>query len=358
MAYIQKRTGKNGKKSYRVQIRRKGQPIQSATFSTKAQALEWSAHIESQIAQGKHFKTSPAKEKTVGSAIDRYIKTALPDKSPSTQRDQKHQLLWWKDQIGDIKLSALSPALIIEHRDGLKSQNFDKHSVSGKVYSNATVNRYMSAFSSVLNKCVNEWQWLDTHPIHGRIKKLPENNKRDRWLSDAEREKLLSACKNASNPIIYDVVIVALNTGMRRSEIMNLTWKAIDFDNKWLYVEKTKNKEKRGIPMSPPVLKVLGNRKKQNSQNSKYVFPSSDGSQPFAIKSLWDKTLLDAEIDDFKFHDLRHTAASYFMMSGASLLDVQKILGHKSLEMVQRYAHLSKDHLSEMADKMSDKYFD
>jgi len=139
MANIQVRTAKDGTKSYRVLIRRRGQPLQSRTFTTMSDAKKWERDVESQIDKGKQFMTSPSKEKTVANMIDRYLELNLPNESETSQASKKSQLAWWKEQVGHLKLSQLTAAVIVEKRDQLFAGKFQKH---GKIkkYKPASVN--------------------------------------------------------------------------------------------------------------------------------------------------------------------------------------------------------------------------
>tara|TARA_B100001989_G_scaffold196968_1_gene145601 strand:+ start:150 stop:1238 length:1089 start_codon:yes stop_codon:yes gene_type:complete len=356
MAYIQAREGKDGKKTYRVQIRRRGQPIQSATFPTKTAAQKWARKIESQIDEGKHFKTSLSKQKTVADMIDRYTETILPHKSSSTRNHQTTQLQWWKDQVGDYKLTELKTSIILEQRDKMlaKTKTDNVTGVESSYYANASINRYIAALSAALSAAI-DWDWLDTHPIRGRIKAL-EENKRTRFLNDEERKALLTACKNASNPMLYEIVMLGLCTGMRSSEIMNLTWDHVDLENRWLYVDKAKNKEKRGIFITDEVFDILGKRYESRDPEKNWVFASETVDAPYEFRKLWNKALEKAGVEDFQFHDLRHTFASYMAINGVSPLIIKKITGHKQLSSLQRYTHLMKDHTAEAISSMTKKY--
>lgn len=159
MANIQERIGKDGNKSFRVLIRRKGQPLQTMTFASKTLAKQWATKVEAEILQGKVFKTSPSKQKTVAEMIDRYIENVLPTKGISSQINQKLHLTWWKEKVGDLRLSELSRAIVIEKRDELAAGTFQRHSKIKK-YSPATVDRYVDALSSALTAAVYDWEWM------------------------------------------------------------------------------------------------------------------------------------------------------------------------------------------------------
>jgi integrase len=353
VATFQERKGKGGKKSFRAIVRRKGQPLQTRTFGTLKEAKQWAREVEVQIDKGKNFLTSSAKEKTVNEAIARYLETVLPYEGESSRANKKKQLQWWSEQIGHIRLSHLTRAVVVEKRDQLLVATH----LSGKTqkkYKPATVNRYIDALSSVLTKAVSAWQWLETHPLRGHPVKVKENNERTRFLSMEEQERLWEACHSPSvNPIIADIILLAITTGMRKSEIRFLKWDHVSLDKGWLYVDDAKNGEKRQIPLYPQTGEMLKARFESRSEGCSWVFPSEKVEKPFDFHSLFAHVVKIANLQDFHFHDLRHTAASYLAMGGASLLDLQRILGHKTLQMVQRYAHLSNQHMATVPKKMT-----
>lgn len=233
MAAIQERIGKDGKKSFRVLIRRKGQPLQTMTFNSKTLAKQWAIKVEAEIQLGKVFKASPSKQKTVADMIDRYIENVLPTKGRSSQINQKLHLTWWKTKLGDIRLSELSRAIIVEMRDELAASTFQRHSKIKK-YSPATVDRYVDALSSSLTAAVYDWEWLNVHPLRGSQVKFNKDNARTRYLTNEEQVALWEACQEGFNPIIYDIILLAITTGMRKSEVRNLQWGHVKLDNGWL----------------------------------------------------------------------------------------------------------------------------
>ena len=352
MATIQERTDKNGKTKYRALIRMKGYPPQSATFDRKTDARKWIQDTESAIRDGRHFKTTEAKKHTLAQLIDRYIEDVLPHKGEVTRKGQKHQLLWWKDQIGYTLLSNLSPALIGECRDKL----LKKKTPQGKKRSPASVNRYMAPLSHALNIAVREWGWLDDTPMR-KVRKFRETTGEARFLDDNERKRLLDACKESSYPHLYTIVVLALSTGARKMEIMGLRWKDIDLDAGVIRLTKTKNKECRVLPLRWHAWDLTKELSKVRRLDTDLLFPGNNPQSPMEINKHWYEALSQAEIDNFRFHDLRHTAASYLAMNGATLAEIADVLGHKTLQMVKRYAHLSEPHTASVVAKMNEKIF-
>jgi integrase len=364
MANIQEVKCKDGIK-YRALIRLKGCAPQSATFKRITDARKWVQDTESAIRDGRYFKTAEAKRHTVSDMIDKYIKGNLTGKKSA--ENTEHHLLYWKSQIGVKALSDLTPALIGSVRDNLLTSPYyttrkdgDKVIKTERVRTGATVNRYMAALGHCITTAVKEWEWMESNPMPN-IKKSSETKGRVRFLSDDERERLLTACQRSQNPYLYPVVVLALSTGMRQSEIMNLTWSDIDFDNQRILLNETKNGERRTVHLAGKALEQLQELKKQKVRRieSNLVFPGSQALNrgPASLRTAWIFARERAGVVDFKFHDLRHSAASYLAMNGASLMDIAAVLGHKTLSMVKRYSHLSESHVGGVVASMNKKIF-
>lgn len=352
MASFEKRTNENGKITHRVKVRLKGYPTQTATFNRLTDAKKWAASTESAIREGRHFKTVEAKKHSLTDLVDRYIKDVLPTK-PKSQAKQTMQLTWWKGQIGDYLLADITPALIVQCRDDLLNSSTRR----GTQRSPATVVRYMAALSHAFTIAVNEWQWIEDSPIK-KVKKPTEPRGRVRFLSDNERTKLLTACKTSSNPWIYTCVVLALSTGMRQMELMKLTWLDVNLNNHYIILHETKNGERRRIPLTGHALELLLSHNKKEKSNTQLLFPSKQNpNKPLSLRLPFKQALELAEITDFRWHDLRHCTASYLVMNGASLAEIAEILGHKTLQMVKRYAHLSDGHVSSVVESMNNKIF-
>jgi integrase len=251
MASIRKRSNKNGTTSYRVEIRLKGFPPQRATFKRLTDARKWEQHTEAAIREGRYFKVSEARKHTLAELIDRYTKEVLP-KKPKQIRSQKQQLAWWKEAIGTHSLADITPALITQGRDKLMIETMK----NGSPRSPATVNRYMAALSHAFTIAINEWGWLEDSPMR-KVKKPTEPRGRVRFLSDEERKRLLTACKESDNSYLYPVVVLAIYTGMRQGEIMGLTWDVVDLDQGRITLFDTKNGEIRVVPLVGIALEVL-----------------------------------------------------------------------------------------------------
>jgi integrase len=353
MASIEPRVSKDGKVSYRAKVRRKGFPLQSATFERKTDANKWIQDTESAIRNNRHFKTSEAKRHTLAEVIDRYVRDVLPTK-PKNARDQLRQFEWWKSEIGKYALADVTPALIVQYRDKLANGITTR----GKRRSPSTVNRYLAALSVALTTAVKEWGWLDDNPMR-KVTKPREPRGRVRYLSDEERDRLLKACKESANPYLYPVVVLGISTGMRQGEIMGLTWDVVDFAKKRVILHETKNGERRSVPLAKHALELLKELSKVRRIDSKLLFPAKDkaAQKPMDLRTPWETAMKKAELKDFRFHDLRHTTASYLAMNGASSAEIMAVLGHKTPQMAKRYTHLSDSHTANVVESMNSKIF-
>jgi len=182
-----------------------------------------------------------------------------------------------------------------------------------------------------------DWGKADSNPVKP-IKKLRENPGRERYLSDEEIDLLLGQANNKIKPIL----IVALNTGMRFGEIINLEWHSVDFALTTIYLTNTKNGSRRDVPMNIKVFDAL--KDLQATASNDYVFCHKNGKKIKNIQKAFTNLLKKIDISDFNFHDLRHTFASRLVKKGIPLNTVRELLGHKSIEMTLRYSHLSKNH--------------
>lgn len=354
MASIRKRLTKDGAPSYRADVRLKGFPPQRATFARLTDAKRWARNTESAIQENRFFKTTESRKHTLSDMIDRYIDNVLPSKKD--HKRQKAQYEWWKNQLGDYTLGDVTPSLISEARDKL---SVDK--------APATVVRYLSALSHAFTVAVNEWEWIEDNPVR-RVRKPKEPRGRVRFLSDdvvsedgtityGERERLLKACALSPNKVLYTIVVLALSTGMRQSEIMNLRWADTDLKQARIILHDTKNGERRVVPLYGHALDQLKQLSKVRSLKTDLLFPGKKLTSPVFIRTPWKNAVESAGIEDFRFHDLRHSAASYLAMNGASMVEIADVLGHKTLSMVKRYAHLSEAHTASVVASMNEKIF-
>jgi integrase len=351
LATITKQIGKTGT-SYKVRIRKPNNPTVTKTFSSKNLAGKWARKTELEIEEGTYFEKQEAEKHKVANLIDRYISEEIQKLSISDQLARVAQLKWWKKEIGDKTLNKVSPALLVECRNKLKTGI----STRGKLRSGATVNRYLAALSAAFGVAVTEWQWVKENPF-ARIRREKESAGRTRFLSKEERTALLSACKASPSNNLYLVTMLALSTGMRQAEILTLKWDHISFERNAITLFKTKNKEVRVVPLVGIARSLLQDHGKIRSLKNPYVFQGRHHTHAKFPRKAWGTAIKKAEIENFIFHDCRHSAASELAMNGASLHEIAAVLGHKTLAMVQRYAHLSEQHTMAVVERMNEAVF-
>lgn len=206
----------------------------------------------------------------------------------------------------------------------------------------ASINRELANLKKAFNLAVREWEWCEQNPV-SRVSMERENNKRDRWLSLEQETLLFQGCA----PWLRDIVVFALHTGMRMGEILSLTWPEVDFARRTVTVLRSKNGERRTIPLNETVLSVLRHKSKVRSLKTDLVYCSQAYTPLEAghLRRSFRLALKKARIDDFHFHDLRHTFTTQLVQAGVDSYKVQRLLGHKSPVMTQRYAHHSPESL-------------
>jgi len=280
--------------------------------------------VKGEVAEGKWFERLPGEEKLFAEMMDKYLSEHASLKASA--RSFKGYAKRMAAFFGNHTLVEITPSLINEYKiqrrnDGVKP---------------ATINRELATMKKAFNLAVKEWEWVRDNPV-SKVSMEKENNKRDRWLMEGEESRLLEACE----PWLRELVVFALNTGMRLSEILGLTWKGVDLFRKTLTVFKSKNGEKRTIPMNATVFEMLKDKAKVGSIKVDLVFPSQACTiiDKCSVGKAFRNTAGKAKVEDFRFHDLRHTFATRLAQAGKDLYKVQSLLGHKSPSMTQRYAH-------------------
>lgn len=208
----------------------------------------------------------------------------------------------------------------------------------------APINRELACLKHMYSKAI-EWGYVNKNPVKG-TKRLKEPPGRLRFLKTEEVKKLLKACPE----YLCSIVICALNTGMRKGEILNLKWSNVDLKNRKITVINTKNNESRVIPINQTLYQQL--LALYRSKNGEYVFSNKNGLPFLDIKKGFSAALKRARIKDFRFHDLRHTFGSHLVMQGVDLRTVQQLMGHKDIKMTMRYSHLSPGHVQEAVKKL------
>jgi integrase len=335
MAHIQKRKNKDGTFSYRVQIRNNdGHPPQSKTVPTFQEAKDWAVDEEARR-RNSVYNPEDREKHSLEELIDRYLTIVLPTK-PKNTRAMTRQLVWWKKKLGKYHVKLITPNLIAQCRQELAEGITAKKSKR----SPATVNRYLAALSIVMTYGVRECGWLTDNPC-SRVTKFKESKGRDRVASQEECLNILESCKQSRNPHLLPIVLIAMTTGMRQGEITGLTWENLDLERGVINLKETKNGRPRSVALVGEVLNLMRERFLSRAQHTPFVFPALKRFGKISIRGAWEGALKRAKVEGLRFHDLRHTFATYAAESGASHLELAAAMGHQSLQMLLRYTHIN-----------------
>ena len=337
--HIEKRPSKKGFR-YRVRVALQGYPLQTKTFSKKSDAVEWGRALEADLSRG--ILGSPRSfEITLSQAIRRFKEERPPGYGAWLFDRRNWRILsWWEEEMGRSKLSDLRPRDIIEARERIR-KGINRRVASKseeKPRSPSTVNTYIAGISTVLQVSLELWGWIEENPCR-KIRRLRVDNERVRTLSEDEKSRLFKVCSDDDE--LMDVILLALLTGARQGELCELKWDHIDFEGGLLFFMNTKNKTHRVLPLSEEML-VIFQKRRLNSffAGSEWVFPDKVGDGPITVKYRFRKRVKKAGIEDFRFHDLRHCAGSALTRANVPEMKIQKIMGHKTVQMTKRYSHL------------------
>jgi integrase len=343
MAMIRKRRGR-----WEVNIRIKGSPAIYETFSRRKAAERWAAKMEGDIRDGRRVPDRTTRTRTFAELVDRYRLDVLPSYSRREQGQRVGKLGWWLENLGDVRLISITPPMIEEHRAALARGK----GLSGKPLSAGTQVRYLALLKHVLTYGLR-WGMLETNPAAGGAVQTPkEPSGRLRYLKHEEIKDLLVACRKSRDPRLYTLVSLAVLTGARQGELLRLQWRDLDLDRGRAVVERSKNGDRRALQLPIRAVEVLRDFAGSRRFGVDLVFCSRRRAASFP-DSAWHTAKAEAEIKEFRFHDLRHTFASHLAMSGATLMQLAEALGHKSLAMVRRYAHLCEEHTAEVVGRMA-----
>lgn len=281
--------------------------------------------VKGEIAEGKYFEKSPGESKTFSELMD-----LLANYSQKNCRSKAYisSAKVLRDFFGNYLLSQIEPRLWRQFKDKREKEGLKP----------ATINRDLAAFKRAFSlACSEEYGWLKSNPV-ASVKQEKGVMKRDRWIGQEEEDILLSH----SPSWLREIVLFALNTGMRRGEILNLSWKAVDFPRRTITVMESKNNEKRTIPMNEKVYSLLKEKSKVRLINCDWVFHSPlSKSKLFnqALETAFCRCVKKAGIQDLHFHDLRHSFGTRLSQKGEDALTIKALMGHKTLMMTSRYVH-------------------
>jgi integrase len=290
---------------------------------------------KTEIAEGKYLDVKKENDLLFEVFAEEYLNLHSKVNNRAWKDNDARSIRVLTKTFGGKMLSEITPFVVEKYKQKLMERLMP-----------ATVNRYLACLQSMYNKAIAWERFSGGNPV-ARVKKLKENNARTRFLTAEEIKRLL----DNSTEHLRVIIMVAVSTGMRSGEIFSLKWEAMDFERGFIYLTQTKNGERREVPLNEHAKRELMAYPRHAS--SPYVFCNSDGSFIKSVKGSFSTALEKAKIANFRFHDLRHTAASHLVMSGAELNTVREILGHKSMQMTMRYSHLTADHKKQAVDLLS-----
>lgn len=328
---------RRGPYQWQAKIRRKGFPLQTKTFETKADAEDWATVVESEMVRDVFLDRSEAERTTLKEALERYLKEVTPQKKGRKQETNRIKALQ-RDPIAEKSLASIRSADIAKWRN--------ERVKAGKAPT--TIRNVMTIISQVYVTAQIEWGMEGLHnPVRG-VPMPRRRQGRDRRLKEGEGDqeseetRLLKACDAAASSWVGPIVRLALETGMRQGEMLNLKWD--DIQDNIAVLRDTKTNTPRTVPLSAAALSVLQKLKSGKLRSIKgRVFPITQDSLEYHFR----KAVKKAGLEDFRFHDLRHEATSRFFERGFSALEVASITGHKTLEMLKRYTHFDAAKLAE-----------
>ncbi|GAB3370315.1 site-specific integrase [Massilia agri] len=322
MATIRKR----GEGQYHVQIRKRGYPTQTKTFSKEADARRWATIIESEMERGVFVSRTEAEATLVAEVLQRYAVEVLPTKR-SAQSD-KSRIKTLTEAFGAYRLASLNSSQVAQFRD----QRL-------KTVSPQSVIHEINLLNRVLKAATMEWGIaLPGGLPTTQVRKPTKPRGRDRRVSREEIEKILNTTES---PELKTIIVLAVETGMRRGELASLTWEDIDLKKQTAHLAKTKTDVPRTVPLSKVAVKTLQQFSKGREGQ---VFSLQAESISQAFERACEKHR--ANIADLRFHDLRHEATSRLFEKGLNVMEVAAITGHKTLDMLKRYTHLRAEDLA------------
>ena len=301
----------------------------SAETASKAEATELHDRLKSEAWRQQKLDESPRR-----SWNDAVVRWCKEQSHKATAEEDKAKLRWLDKHLGGIELDTINRDMI----ERISQAKLDDQC------SNATVNRTLALVRSILRKCVREWQWLDRAPT---VRMLKEPIRRIRYLTHLEADRLLAELP----PHLRDMAAFSLASGLRAANVTGLRWSAVDLDRRlaWVHPDEAKARRAIPVPLNGDAVTVL---QKQIGKDREFVFTFKGKPIEQVSTAAWYKALGRAGIENFRWHDLRHTWASWHIQGGTPLHVLQELGGWASYSMVQRYAHLAADHLAPWAERL------
>lgn len=334
--------------TWKAVIRKIGWPTTAKTFRTKRDAEDWSRRTEDEMVRGVYLSRTPSEKLTVAAALKRYAEEVSITKKETTRRSERFSTAQLESFFGKYSMAAVSAELVAKYRD--------KRLADGKA--NNTVRIELALLGHLFRVAIQEWGLgLTFNPV-SNVRKPSPGAGRNRRLSADEQEALFAAADAHSNPMLGWVVRLAVETGMRSSEIVGMRCSDVDLARRVVRLLDTKNGAARSVPLTRTASEILALALENptRTDDTPLVFfgePGRDGvRRPYVFQKLWSAITEKVGLADLHFHDLRHEAVSRLVEAGLSDQEVASISGHKSMQMLKRYTHLRAEDLVAKLDRL------
>ena len=351
--------GRRQEFKYKALVRLTGWPTTSKTFRLKKDAEDWARRTEDEMVRGVFIQRAPAERMTLSSALDRYASEVTPTKKASSRVSELRRIVTLKQLLGSYSMAALSSDLVAEFRDRRLAGDVDPKTGQRRPRAANTIRLELALLSHVFTVAIKEWRLgLIYNPVQN-IRKPAPGPGRNRRLSRDEEARLLARVDGHSNPMLRWIVRIALETGMRSSEITSLRRNQVDTQRRIVRLLETKNTSPRTVPLTVTAAALFEEvlRHPVRPIDTDLLFfgePGRDGiRRSYEFNKVWATLKAEVDIKDFRFHDLRHEAVSRFVESGLGDQEVAAISGHKSMQMLKRYTHLRAEDLVSRLDELA-----
>lgn len=316
MATFRQRSG-----TWQARVRIKGYPTETKSFTTKAEAQKWAREMESSMDKGAHYPSNQVTSITLHDVLQRYLEEVTPSKRSAVREAQGIRFMQ-RNRIASYGMHVLTPQVVAHYRDDrLKS------------VSPGTIIRELSILSSILTHARKEWGLRISNPCE-LVRKPPAPRGRSRLLSLDEEHRLLEELKpvRRRSPWMAPLVMLALETAMRRGELLGLRWEHIDVNKQTAFLPMTKNGSARTVPLSTKAVGIIDSLPRSSAGR---VIPLTE----MGMEAAFRKACARAGIKDLHFHDLRHTATSRLAEKLPNVIELAAVTGHRTLQMLKRYYH-------------------
>jgi integrase len=312
-----------------VKLHHGGKVVQRSTGTAdKVKAQEY--HDRLKVTLWEQERLGTKRQYSWQQAVVRWLEETS-DKA--THKEDVQKLKWLHPYLGEMMLNEIT----LDTINRIKSEK-------NKEATKATTNRYLAVIRSVLIRSRDEWEWIDKVP---KIKLFKEPEGRERSLTPNEANRLLSALP----PHLRDMAMFTLHTGLRQSNVLDLEWSCVDLErcHAWVSSENSKNRKPISVNLNARAMEVLS---RQIGKHPLRVFTCNGKPISQVTSSTWKSALTKAGIEDLRWHDLRHTWATWLRQLGTPTHELQKMGGWKTAAMVERYAHVAPDHLAQAAARL------